>query len=156
RDLPIQITLIGAFTVLLGAGWYLKNWYVYSNPFYPLQLRLPGSQYILFPGMEVNKMLGDTWGSRENIPTWWLYLSQFAGIGERSGGWGIHYFLLGLPAMVIILLQGNSNLRWLVLFHLAYFALIPYSWAARYSLIASLVGAVAFCYVVQEILKTRA
>jgi hypothetical protein len=161
RALPMQIALIGACTLLSGAGWYVKNWYIYGNPFYPFLVAPFGAPYIVFPGVKVG-LLGDSWGASDHIPTWWLYLSQFAEvgsvpwhIGNKHGGWGAHYFFLGLPAMAIILLRGNASLRWLVLFLVAYFVLIPFSFWARYSLIASLVGAIAFGYVAQEVLKTR-
>lgn len=152
--LPARLLIVATFAALTGAGWYLKNWYFYGNPVYPFQLALPGTGIILFSGESLETLVEPSGsGNYRDFSLLWLYLSHFAGISAQAG-WGSHFFFLGLPAMIVTLFR-NRNLTWLVLFALAYFVMIPFSFEARYSLISCVAGAVAFCYMSQEILDTK-
>jgi len=137
---------------LTGAGWYLKNWYVYGNPFYPFRLVLPGTGIILFSGENLDKLVEPS-GYYRDFSELWLYLSNFAGVSSESG-WGAHFFFVGLPAMILTTFH-NRNVTWLVLFALAYFVMSPFSFESRYSLAPCVAGAIAFGYMTQEILNTH-
>jgi hypothetical protein len=146
--------MVATFAALSGAGWYLKNWHVYGNPVYPFQLGLPGTGIILFPGKNFETLVQpSSSGNYRDFSPVWLYLSHFAGISYQ-GGWGAHFFFLGLPAMVFTLFR-NRNLTWLMLFAVAYFVVIPFSFESRYSLAPCIAGIVAFGYMSQEILNSK-
>jgi Dolichyl-phosphate-mannose-protein mannosyltransferase len=154
RRLGTRLLIMTTFAALSGAGWYLKNWHVYGNPVYPFEVALPGMDIILFSGKNL-KMLVEPSGSGNyrDSSLLWVYLSQFAGTSYQPG-WGSHFFFLGLPAMVATIFR-NRNLTWLVLFTIAYFVVIPFSFESRYSLVPCLAGSVAFGYMSQEILDTK-
>jgi hypothetical protein len=152
--LSTRLSIVATFAALTGAGWYVKNWLVYGNPVYPFQLALPGTDIILFSGMTLETLVEPSGpDNHRDFALLWLFLSQFAGISSHPG-WGSHFFFLGLPAMIVTLFR-NGNLTWLVLFAVAYFVMVPFSFEARYSLIPCLAGAVAFAYMSQEILNTK-
>ena len=149
-----RLLVVATFAALSGTGWYIKNWHVYGNPVYPFQLALPVSHTVLFPGENLEAGVEPSnSGNYRNLPLLWLYFSHFAGIAYQAG-WGAHFFFLGLPAMVFTLFR-NRNLTWLVLFAVAYFVIIPFSFESRYSLAPCIAGAVAFAYMSQEILNTK-
>jgi hypothetical protein len=152
--LRTRLLIVGIFAALSGGGWYLKNWLVYGNPVYPFQLTLPGTAIILFSGRSLEQLVEPSGsGNYRDFSPLWLYLSHFAGISAQAG-WGSHFFFLGLPAMVVTIFR-NRNLTWLVLFAIAYFVMIPFSFEARYSLVPCVAGAIAFGYMSQEILNTK-
>ncbi len=152
-SIPFILT-VGAVAATTGGGWYLFNWYLYANPFYPFKIMLPGTDRVLFDGLWTLKdsMLQNFQTRMDlDVPWWKLYLREFA-----FGGWGLHFFCLGLPSMVFVLLRGNNAIRWLVLFALLVLLIVPFSYIPRYTIAVSIVGALAFCLVVQEIFYTKA
>ncbi len=152
--LRTRLFIVAIFAVLSGAGWYLKNWYVYGNPVYPFQLALPGTGIILLSGKNLETLVEpSSSGNYRDFSLLWLYLSHLAGISYQAG-WGAHFFFLGLPAMIVTIFR-NRNLTWLVLFAIAYFVIVPFSFESRYSLVPCIAGAVAFGYMSQEILNTK-
>jgi dolichyl-phosphate-mannose-protein mannosyltransferase len=168
RRMP-QVALVAVFTVLAGAGWYVKNWVGYGNPVFPYQVKIPGTGIVLFPGNDVSPDSLNFFGPSELQATegrstarnmWVLYLQQLGEVNSnvlepdnRQGGWGVHFFLLGLPAAAVVLLKGTQQLRQLTLFGLAYFVLAPSAYWPRYSLIAPFLGALTFAFVAQEVLR---
>jgi hypothetical protein len=160
RQLAPHLTIIVATTIITGSGWYFKNWYVYGNPVYPFELTFPGTDWVMFPGSMSKPLRVDTY-----ISPWppIRYFTQFAepqsqvlAVDNRGGGWGPHFFFLGLPALVVALLRGNRSLRTLVIFTIAYFVVLqPLSFWARHSLIIAFAGSVAFASLVQDVLPSR-
>ena len=152
--LRTRLLIVATFAALSGTGWYIKNWHVFGNPVYPFQLALPGTGIILFSGKSLETLVEpSSSGNYWDLSRLWLYLSHFAGISYQPG-WGAHFFSLGLPAMIVAIFH-NRNLMWLVLFAIAYFVIIPFSFESRYSLVACIAGAVAFGYMAQEILNSK-
>jgi hypothetical protein len=152
--LHTRLLIVVIFAALSGTGWYFKNWHVYGNPLYPFKVALPGISLVLFPGEDFDTQVVPTAsGNYRDLSLFWLYLSHFAGISYQPG-WGAHFFFFSLPAMVLMIFR-NRDLTWLVLFAVAYFAIVPFSFEARYSLVSCVAGTVAFAYLSQEILNTK-
>jgi 4-amino-4-deoxy-L-arabinose transferase-like glycosyltransferase len=152
--LHTRLLLVATFAILSGGGWYLKNWLVHGNPVYPFEVALPGTGIKLFSGKNFEALVEpSTSGNYQQLSLFWLYLSHFAGLAYQPG-WGYQFFFLGLPAMIITLFR-DRNLTWLVLFAIAYFVMIPFSFESRYSLVPCVAGAIAFGYMSQEILNTK-
>ena len=148
RQLPQQLALLAAPTVLLGAGWYLHTWWLMGNPFFPYQIHLPISQQVLFPGpinfkQSLMTNLGISVRVHDPLPV--LYYRMFG-----QSGWGLQFFALGLPAALLCLFKGNAAMRWLVGFGIAYLVVTPFSYIDRYAVFVTLVGALAFAYGAQH------
>jgi hypothetical protein len=148
RQLPRTLLILALPTALLGAGWYLHTWWVMGNPLYPFRITLPGSGSVLFEGRfdlkdSMLQNLGQ--GIDLSAPLPLVYLRQFA-----FSGWGLQFFALGLPAMLLVLLKGHGHIRALAIFAVVYLLVTPFSFVDRYAVVVTFPAAVSFAYVMQH------
>ena len=147
------LVLVAVPTALLGAGWYLHTWWVMGNPLYPFRILVPGTNNVLFEGtMELKESMLANLGQRVNLEEPWplLYFRMFS-----SSAWGLQFFALGLPAMLLCVVKGNAAMRWLLAFALAYLVVTPFSFIERYTLVVTAAGALAFAYIMQAHIQHR-
>lgn len=140
-------------TAVFGAGWYLHTWWVMGNPLYPFCILVPGSNTVLFEGtMDLKESMLANLGQRVNLEEPWplRYFRMFS-----SSAWGLQFFALGLPAMILCVVKGNAAMRWLLGFALAYLVLTPFSFIERYALIVTAAGAFAFAFIMQAHVQHR-
>lgn len=139
---------------LLGGYWYLKNWVIYGNPVYPMEISIFNVTIFkgLFKGIiepvpgiinELSYLTRPLYVWSENIK-YYLYDS-------RLGGLGPIWFILFLPALVFsffyaIIKRKNKFLAVSIIF-IAVFLLYPRNWTPRYVIFMVGLGALSFGFV---------
>lgn len=146
--------------IVCGSGWYVKNYLVHGNPFWPMQLKLPFLGEI-FPGTTIERLILNNWGvgDRSWIDIYWQQftetLSRPLDIDNRTGGFGFHFFAIGLPSLVLSLVWGNTTVRWLACFAILYFFIVPASFWPRYSIAVTISTAITSIWICEKIIKVR-
>lgn len=148
----ITVFLIPVF--LIGGYWYIKNWVVYGNPVYPMDVSL--GNLTLFKGLykgiiepapaiinELKPAIRPLYVWVENID-YYLYDS-------RLGGLGPIWFILFLPAILFtcVLSVTRKDYRFLAFFVIitVTFLIHPRNWTPRYVIFIVGLGAVSFASV---------
>ncbi len=137
--------------LLLGGYWYIKNWVIYGNPVYPMEISIFDMTILkgLFKGLiepapEIIKRL--SWFTRplyvwsENI-SHYLYDSRFGGLGPI-------WFILFLPSIVFsvvyAIIRKRFNLLGVTMIIIITFLLYPRNWTPRYVIFITGLGALSF------------
>ncbi len=149
-----------AFALLCGSGWYIKNYLVHDNPFWPMEFKLPvfGEIFPSYPGMTIEKLILNNWGvgDRSWLDIYWQQLTEVLSrpldIDNRTGGWGFHFFSIGIPCMFLCLFWGNLKIKWLSIFAFVYFVFVPASFWPRYSIIVTLCSAIATLWIYEKLI----
>lgn len=148
------------FALLCGSGWYIKNYLVHGNPFWPMEFKLPifGEIFPSYPGMTIERLILNNWGvgDRSWLDIYWQQLTEVLSrpldIDNRTGGWGFHFFSIGIPCMLLCLVWGNLQTRWISIFAFVYFVFVPASFWPRYSIIVTLCSAIATLWVYEKLI----
>ncbi len=155
--------------ICLGGYWYIKNWIIYGNPVYPIEISVMGTTIFkgLFkeftdPAPDVIEKLG-YWKKllyvwKENVG-YYLYDSRLSGLGPV-------WFILFLPAVLFAFVYSAAKKKSPFLFVgiilLLTFLIYPRNWNTRYVLFVTGLGALSFgmtfemFYRKERILKTVA
>jgi hypothetical protein len=125
--------------ILLGGYWYIKNWIIYGNPVYPMEISFLNNtifkglyQGIVEPAPEIiNKLNAVT------RPLYvWLENVEYYLYDSRLGGLGPIWFILFLPSVVFSFVYAltKRNCRFIVLLIIltAAFLMHPRNWNPRY------------------------
>lgn len=148
--------VVAGVAVMIGCPWYVLNMIRFGNPVYPISVdffgvRLPG--LISAPDLQSEPPVPGLWEPLQAARSW---LSDLAlgvrgirgfGLDERQGGFGPVFPLVGIPATVIAAIRAlrHRDAPWLVLLAIvaAQFALQPYRWWSRFTIVLVVVAAVA-------------
>ncbi|MBI5099800.1 MAG: hypothetical protein HZB30_11240 [Nitrospirae bacterium] len=136
---------------LMGGYWYIKNWMIYGNPVYPMEISFLNStifkglyQGIIEPAPEViNKLNAVT------RPLYvWLENVEYYLYDSRLGGLGPVWFILFLPSIVFsfvyALIKRNYRFIALLIIFTAAFLMHPRNWNPRYVIFIVGLGALSF------------
>ncbi|MDK2821829.1 MAG: hypothetical protein PWP31_1794 [Clostridia bacterium] len=160
-----QQTAIAFFAlVLTGSYWYLRTWWYYGNPIYPVELNLFG---LKMPGLGSVSQLFMTSNTPEayqnrnvilNIFTSWLELGKETyNYYSRTRGLGPIWSSLALPAVLpFIIYAWRSHYTpplWMVGIILLFLTIQPAVWWPRYILYIIPVGLAAFAWVYDHLQK---
>jgi hypothetical protein len=139
--------------LILGAYWYVRNYWIFENPFYPVDFRLFG--HLVF---------GDgQGGGQQGTFRWESLLRNFLDLAGKKifdpfgpydpdlankSGWGWFVFSCGIPAVIFAIIK-RSEFRWLMagfLLSLAgLFSMVsPDPWNMRFTLWFPAVFALAY------------
>ena len=157
---------------LVGGYWYLRNWVLYNNPVYPVEVSL--FNITLFEGMHKGAAnTADAVNAVMNVKTWgqdviidpvpeiinnlsplrglfyvWIEKIKYYIYDSRLGGFGPVWFILFLPSLVFSLAHGIKRKRYNFLFISAVliltFILYPRNWNTRYVIFIVGLGALSF------------
>ena len=136
---------------LLGGYWYVKNWVLYNNPVYPMDISFSGITIFkgmyggiidpppqVFKGLTLPAQLFYVWLERVE---YYLYDSRLSGFGPV-------WFILFLPSVVFSLVSSVKNKKYDFLFVSAIligtFLIYPRNWNTRYVIFITALGAVSF------------
>src|SRR5579859_2297016 len=137
----------------LGSYWYLSNWHDLGNPLWPIEVHI--GQTVLFPGVWTTQSF-----YQDALPSELAHLNDLAQLWSewreltasfapdmRLGGLGPLWFIAGVPALLVMVIQSvrtRSGLP-LALAGLAggIFFITPANWHTRYILLPLAIGGVA-------------
>jgi hypothetical protein len=140
--------------ILLGGYWYLKNWIIYDNPVYPMEVSILGKTVfkglykgIIEPVPEIIKSLS-YWERPLYV---WLENVRYYLYDSRLGGLGPIWFILFLPSVVLFIMHAvvsrNFSRTGLALVFVAAFLLYPRNWTPRYVIFLVAFGALSFGWI---------
>ncbi|MBI5674895.1 MAG: hypothetical protein HZC48_03550 [Nitrospirae bacterium] len=137
--------------ILFGSYWYIKNWVLYGNPVYPMEIAIADITIfkglyggIIDPSPEVLNNLSPlkkllyVWEERVK---YYLYDSRFSGFGPL-------WFILFLPGILFSTLltikRKEHNFLFIGIILIVTFILYPRNWNTRYVIFIVGLGAISF------------
>lgn len=140
----------------LGISWYVRSWVTTGNPFYPMNVTIPGAT--IFEG--TNRLGGPPPELARHavilqpLLSWYSDLHFWTRAGysyaEEVGGLGPVWSYLGAILVVVFAvhaLQRQRQVFWFFLFPLALFFVIqPDHWLSRYTLLLAAAGSIAVAW----------
>ena len=137
--------------IVLGSYWYIKNWVLYGNPVYPMEVSV--LNITIFKGL-YKKMLDPLPSLIENSSYFirlfhvWTEKTEFYLYDSRLSGLGPLWFILLLPSLVFALLRSirNKEYNWLFvsILLIVTFAVHPRNWTTRYTIFMVALGAISY------------
>ncbi len=137
--------------ILIGGYWYIKNWVVYGNPVYPMEVSL--FKIKLFKGLfeGIIDPLPDVLSKLSllgKLVYVWQENVQFYLYDSRLSGFGPLWFILFLPSIVIAFFYAVKNKKYNFLFISAIlvvtFIIYPRNWYTRYVIFILCLGNLSF------------
>lgn len=163
-ELGVDLLLFVVPLVALGAYHYVEIWSAFGSPVHPVRIALFGWE--IFPGRPIELFLSDAPGGR----SWWsqvwgqwhrdhFFLTEprfhAYSYDGRPSGLGPLWSYLALPlVLVFAALAARTNRPLLVNLLLPValmFAVQPYRWWSRFTMILAAVGAIAVCAVIEAL-----
>ena len=146
--------------IMLGSYWYIKNWMLYGNPVYPMEITV--FDITLFKGL-FKKM-------RDPVPLLienstylsrlfhvWMEKVEFYLYDSRLSGFGPLWTILLLPSLVFACINSAINKRYNWLFIcvvlILTFAVHPRNWTTRYTIFMVSLGALSYGFVLDYFCK---
>lgn len=137
--------------IMFGSYWYIKNWVLYGNPVYPMEISIANVTIfkglyggIIDPSPEVLNKLSPlkkliyVWEERVK---YYLYDSRFSGFGPL-------WLILFLPAILfsttLSIKRRESNFFFMGIILIITFILYPRNWNTRYVIFIVGLGAISF------------
>ncbi|UCH81092.1 MAG: hypothetical protein JSW20_00385 [Nitrospiraceae bacterium] len=140
--------------VMMGGYWYMKNWVLYDNPVYPMDVSIMGK--VLFKGLykDMIEPVPDTIKKLSFFarPIYvWMEHIEFYLYDSRLGGLGPIWFILFIPSLVFSTLHALKNRKYQFLAVVAIimtgFFIYPRHWTPRYVIFIVGLGALSFAYI---------
>ena len=146
--------------IMLGSYWYIKNWMLYGNPVYPMEITV--FDITLFKGL-FKKM-------RDPVPLLienstylsrlfhvWMEKVEFYLYDSRISGFGPLWTILLLPSLVFAFINSAINKRYNWLFIcillISTYAVHPRNWTTRYTIFMVSLGALSYGFVLDYFCK---
>jgi hypothetical protein len=163
------IILVAATSMIIGGGWYLRNFITAGSPIYPAGLSIAG--HVLLPGKTIADMLAvsgnmpefmSSWTASQRIAFTWAqglsaYPYSIVGVDARLGGLGMAWLLGMLPSipMAFAYMRRETFLAkysfgCVVFFVSLAFVLQPMNWWARYTVWIYGAGLPAFALLLDQ------
>ncbi|MBI4688598.1 MAG: hypothetical protein HY756_12635 [Nitrospirae bacterium] len=146
--------------VLMGGYWYVKNWLLYGNPVYPMEVSFLGVKLFkgLFGGIiDPEPNVFNSLSSIGKLIYVWQEKVQYYLYDSRLSGFGPMWFILFLPAIIFFLFYALKNKRHDFLFFgvllTATFIIHLRNWNTRYVIFIVALGAVSFGFVIDYLGK---
>jgi hypothetical protein len=144
--------IIPAF--LTGGYWYIKNWVLYNNPVYPMEVTI--FNITLFKGVyggivePIPEAISNLFSLSRLFYVWRERLGYYI-YDSRLGGLGSIWFILFLPSLIFSLINSIKERRYGLLFIntiiIVTFLIYPRNWNPRYVIFIIGLGAISFGYI---------
>ena len=143
--------------LLLGGYWYIKNWMLYGNPVYPMEVSF--FNITLFKGL-YGGIIDSAPGILDKLP-WlqglfyvWLERVEYYLYDSGLSGFGPMWFILYLPSLVFSIVYAIKWKRYNFLFIgailIVTFLLYPRNWNTRYVIFIVGLGTLSFGLVLEN------
>ncbi len=162
KELFWQALIAGMAAIGVGAFWYLRTWWYYGNPIYPIEISFLG---VTLPGIgSVNDLFmrhntPPTYLGRSpilNLLTSWLELGDESyNYYSRTRGLGPAWGAVALPALVPFAAASwrgrHSEWLWMLALTAVLLAVQPAAWWPRYVLYVVPVGLAAMAWLLERL-----
>lgn len=136
---------------LIGGYWYIKNWVLYNNPVYPMEISFFNTTLfkglyrgIIDPAPEVLNNLS----TNTRLSYVWLEKVEYYLYDSRLSGFGPIWFIMFLPSItfsfIYALKRRDFRFLFLSMILIVTFILHPRNWNTRYVIFIVGLGAVSF------------
>ncbi len=145
---------------LMGGYWYIKNWVLYNNPVYPMEISF--FNITLFKGLYAGiidppPQVLDKLSPLTRLFHVWLEKVRFYSYDSRLSGFGPVWFILFLPSLVFSLVYAvrrkEYNFLLISAILIVTFLLHPRNWYTRYVIFVVGLGALSFGLVLDRFNK---
>jgi len=137
-------------SILIGGYWYIKNWVLYGNPVYPMEISLMNVTIfkglyngIIDPAPDIILRLSPI----ERPLYVWLEKVRYYLYDSRFSGFGPIWFILSLPSIAFCLVRsmrrGRFGFLFVAMVVIITFVLYPRNWNTRYVIFVVGLGALS-------------
>ncbi|MBI4825290.1 MAG: hypothetical protein HY807_02570 [Nitrospirae bacterium] len=140
--------------LLLGSYWYIKNWLLYSNPVYPMEIAVFGKTIFkgLYKGMiDPAPAMIENSSSLAGLFYVWMEKVEYYLYDSRTSGFGPIWFILFLPGIAFTFINSiiKKRYNWLFIIMLLIMAFVahPRNWNTRYVIFIVALGALSYGFV---------
>ncbi len=139
---------------ILGTYWYIKNWTLYGNPVYPMEIAVFGK--VIFKGLYKGMIdpapaLIESSSPLTGLFHVWTERVEYYLYDSRMSGLGPIWLILLLPSLLFTFINSVKNRRhsWLfiILLLILAFILHPRNWNTRYVIFIISLGALSYGFV---------
>jgi hypothetical protein len=145
---------------LIGGYWYVKNWFLYNNPVYPMEVSI--FNVTVFKGLykgiidPVPEIMSDL-SVLGRLSYVWMERLRYYLYDSRLGGFGPLWFILFLPSLVFSLVHSMREKKYNFLLIstvvIITFLIHPRNWNTRYVIFIVGLGALSFGLVLEYFYK---
>jgi hypothetical protein len=142
--------------LLMGSYWYIKNWVLYNNPVYPMEISLFNKTIFkgLYKGIiDPAPPLIENSSSLRGLLHVWLERVEYYLYDSRMSGFGPVWFILFLPGLAFAMINAIVKKRydWLFtgLLLIMTFIAHPRNWNTRYVIFIVALGAVSYGFMLE-------
>jgi hypothetical protein len=148
--------------LLMGSYWYIKNWVLYNNPVYPMEIAL--FNLTIFEGLykgiiDPAPSMIENSSSLTGLFHVWMERVEYYFYDSRMSGFGPIWFILLLPSLLFASVRSLINRRynWLFISILLIMTFIvhPRNWNTRYVIFIVALGALSYGYMLEYFGKRR-
>lgn len=146
--------------ILLGSYWYIKNWVLYNNPVYPMEIAVFGKTIFngLYKGMiDPTPSMIENSSSLAGLFYVWMERVEYYLYDSRLSGFGPIWFILFLPSLAFTLIcsiiKKRYNWLFITILLIMTFMVHPRNWNTRYVIFIVALGAVSFGFVLDYFSK---
>lgn len=141
---------------VMGAFWYIKNWVVYGNPFYPMEITFFNFTLFegLYGGVEIMEEKNPTPEIIKNLSLLsglfhvWMEKVRYYIYDSKLSGFGPVWFILFLPSIVFSFVYAVKGKRYnfllISMVLVVTFIIAPRNWDTRYVIFMTGLGALSF------------
>lgn len=142
--------------LLIGSYWYFKNWVLYGNPVYPMEIAIFNK--IIFKGLykgiiDPAPSLIENSSSLIGLFHVWMERVEYYLYDSRLSGFGSIWFILFLPSLVFTFIYSiiKKQFNWLFISILLIVIFIahPRNWNTRYVIFIVALGALSYGFVLE-------
>lgn len=146
--------------VALGSAWYVRTWWQYGNPIYPVRVKLLG--VTLFPGIALDNFLT----TPSHVGPWWIEVlaqwyhdllwhhPRYYSFDARPGGFGPLWSYVAAPLLPIFVFEMIQKKRWAAVNFLLPVAIVflgqPSNWWSRFTMPVLAVGMIGAVYFISR------
>jgi hypothetical protein len=137
--------------IFMGGYWYIKNWIIYGNPVYPMEISIFNNTIFkgLYQGIiEPAPVIIDKLHPVTRPLYVWLDKVEYYLYDSRLGGFGPIWFILFLPSIVFsfvyALMRRHYRFILLLIIVSSAFLMYPRNWNPRYVIFIVGLGALSF------------
>lgn len=140
--------------LLLGSYWYIKNWGLYGNPVYPMEIAVFGKTIFkgLYKGIiDPAPSVIENSSALTGLFHVWMERVEYYLYDSRLSGFGPIWFILLLPSLVFAfinsIIKKRSNWLFITMLLIITFLAHPRNWNTRYVIFIIALGAVSYGFV---------
>ncbi|MDO8282525.1 MAG: hypothetical protein Q7U10_07875 [Thermodesulfovibrionia bacterium] len=146
--------------LLIGGYWFIKNWLLYGNPVYPMEIAVFGKTIFkgLYKGIiDPAPAVIQNASSLAGLIYVWMERVEYYLYDSRLSGFGPIWFILFLPSLALIfinsIIKKRYNWLFITILLIIIFLAHPRNWNTRYVIFILALGALSYGFVLDYFSK---